>query len=212
MLRALKDLPACDVHGPVGALDALRWCANRSPSCVIVHLELLDISGSELAQLLRGRRALERLPILLFSSRTGGYLPPATYLAHADALFSRGEIGNLGPTILKLFAKSAGSRSTATLTTYESGSLTVNFERIQIIVEGEEIDLTRRELSLLRFLVTHRNHVLTRHDILVNVWKGENDGQSRTIDTHIRRLRVKLGKVGKQIQTVPGVGYRFRGA
>ena len=96
------------------------------------------------------------------------------------------------------------------MTTYESGSLTANFERIQIIVDGEEIDLTRRELSLLRFLVTHRNHVLTRHDILVNVWKGENDGQSRTIDTHIRRLRVKLGKVGKQIQTVPGVGYRFR--
>jgi DNA-binding response OmpR family regulator len=69
--------------------------------------------------------------------------------------------------------------------------------------------LTRRELQLLQFLVTHKNLALARHDMRAHVWKGENDGRPRAIDTHIRRLRVKLGKAGEQIQTLIGIGYRF---
>jgi two-component system, OmpR family, alkaline phosphatase synthesis response regulator PhoP len=87
--------------------------------------------------------------------------------------------------------------------------LNVWFERVAILVEGARVDLTRRELRLLQFLVSYPNRVLDRHDILTHVWHDENDGRSRTVDVHIRRLRVKLGAAGKQIQTVPGLGYRF---
>jgi DNA-binding response OmpR family regulator len=87
--------------------------------------------------------------------------------------------------------------------------LTVWFERVAILVEGARVDLTRRELRLLQFLVSYPNRVLDRHDILTHVWRNDNDGRSRTIDVHIRRLRIKLGAAGKQIQTVPGLGYRF---
>jgi DNA-binding response OmpR family regulator len=81
--------------------------------------------------------------------------------------------------------------------------------RLEILVDGTRIDLTRRELALLRFLVTHVNRVLGRADILAHVWVGQNDGRSRTVDTHIRRLRVKPGAAGRQIQTILGLGYRF---
>jgi two-component system phosphate regulon response regulator PhoB len=63
------------------------------------------------------------------------------------------------------------------------------------------VDLARRELALLQFLVTHANRVLGRRNILSHVWHEAGDGYSRTIDTHIRRLRAKLGAAGKQIQT-----------
>ena len=56
----------------------------------------------------------------------------------------------------------------------------------------------------------HANQVLRRADILGHVWRNENDGHSRTIDAHVRRLRMKLGAAGKQIETVSGIGYRFR--
>jgi DNA-binding response OmpR family regulator len=58
-------------------------------------------------------------------------------------------------------------------------------------------------------MVTHRNRVLWRADVLEHVWHNENDDSSRTIDVHIRRLRMKLGMAGNQIQTVPRIGYRF---
>jgi DNA-binding response OmpR family regulator len=81
---------------------------------------------------------------------------------------------------------------------------------VEVIIDGARTDLTRRELALLRFLVTHANRVLGRADLLNHVWRNENDGRSRTVDVHIRRLRMKLGAAAKQIETIPGLGYRFR--
>lgn len=92
---------------------------------------------------------------------------------------------------------------------FEGRHLAARFDRVEVLVDGERVDLTRRELALLQFLVTHANRILGRPDILAHVWQGQNDGRSRTIDTHIRRLRMKLGAAGRQIQTIPGVGYRF---
>jgi len=88
--------------------------------------------------------------------------------------------------------------------------LEARFDRVDILVDSVRIDLARRELALLEFLVMHVNQVLRRADILGHVWRSENDGRSRTIDAHVRRLRMKLGAAGKQIETVSGIGYRFR--
>jgi len=77
-------------------------------------------------------------------------------------------------------------------------------------VDGRPVDLTRREFGLLRFLVTHPNRIVSRPDILAHVWRNENDGRSRTVDVHIRRLRIKLTSAGEQIETITSVGYRFR--
>jgi len=92
---------------------------------------------------------------------------------------------------------------------YRGRHLEAHFDRVEVVVDGVRVDLTRRELALLRFLVTHTNRVLGRADLLGHAWHNENDGRSRTVDVHIRRLRVKLGAAGQQIQTVPRVGYRF---
>ncbi len=94
------------------------------------------------------------------------------------------------------------------VTEYAGRHLVANFEQIWIVVDGQTVDLTRRELRLLQCLLTHRNHVLTRDYMLTHVWDRHHAG-SRTVDSHIARLRKKLGVAGDQIQTLFSVGYRF---
>lgn len=76
-------------------------------------------------------------------------------------------------------------------------------------LRGRVMTLTRREYDLLHYLVSHPRRVFSRPQLLRTVWGYEFDGGTRTIDVHIRRLRIKLGETGPQISTVRGVGYRF---
>ena len=209
MLRHVKG-SGLRTAGPVGALDALRFCATTLPAAAVIDVTLRDITGPELCLLLRRRRQTQRLPMLLFNSqRTGAAIPPGA-LAHADGFVATNEIGELPARVRRLLHSSDSTDDpVALLDTYQGRHLRANFERMCISVEGKRVDLTRRELCLLQFLVTHRNHVLTRGDLLEHVWNGKNDGRSRTVDVHIRRLRQKLGAVESQIQTIPSVGYRF---
>lgn len=77
-------------------------------------------------------------------------------------------------------------------------------------VEGSEVDLTATEFRLLHHLASHAGRVLSREVLLDRVWGYEYEGYARTVDTHIRRLRQKLGPVRERIETLRGLGYRFR--
>ncbi len=78
-----------------------------------------------------------------------------------------------------------------------------------VSVEGRAIRLTRREFELLRYLVENRNRVLSRDRLLERVWGYDRLIETRSVDVHVGRLRGKLGPVGRQIETVVGLGYRF---
>ena len=117
--------------------------------------------------------------------------------------------GDASHPAARLLDSSKKESGEGTLVTEFTGRhLVANFERIQIVVDGRTVDLTRRELRLLQCLLTHRNHVLTRDYMLAHVWDRHHAG-SRTVDSHIARLRKKLGVAGEQIQTLFSVGYRF---
>jgi len=89
-----------------------------------------------------------------------------------------------------------------------SGGLTnTNFK---VEVDGEELTLTATEFRLLHYLATHGGRVQTREVLLDQVWGYSFEGYARTVDTHVRRLRKKMGSVKERIETVRGVGYRFR--
>jgi two-component system phosphate regulon response regulator PhoB len=91
----------------------------------------------------------------------------------------------------------------------EHGCLRVDPERHRCFVEGEEIELTAKEFRLLSTLMARPGRVMTRERLLDEVWGSEITVTSRTIDTHLKRLREKLGAAGDLIETVRGVGYRF---
>ena len=89
------------------------------------------------------------------------------------------------------------------------GGITIDTERRTVKVDGKQIDLSLREYELLKYLMDNENIALSRDKILNNVWNYDYYGDSRTIDSHIKKIRHKLGKKGKYIQTMRGVGYKF---
>ena len=197
----------CEVFGPFAALEALRFCGRRLPDVLLVHLQLRDISAAEFAGIVRGRNNGTRASTFFFgqpAARRGAR--PAIPLA--DGYISAADIADL-PRRIATLARPADGVEGADFEEYRGRHLEASFDRVHVAVDGVRVDLARRELALLQFLVAHKNRILRREDILGHVWRNENDGRSRTVDVHIRRLRVKLGAAGKQIETVNSVGYRF---
>jgi two-component system phosphate regulon response regulator PhoB len=89
------------------------------------------------------------------------------------------------------------------------GQVLVDIERHEVSVQGRPIELTATEFKLLRLLMERRGRVQTREHLLINVWNYETEIETRTVDTHIRRLREKLGAEADWIETIRGVGYRM---
>jgi two-component system alkaline phosphatase synthesis response regulator PhoP len=91
-----------------------------------------------------------------------------------------------------------------------AGPITLKLEQHKVLVEEKEVELTLKEFELLRLLISHPGIVYTREQILEQVWGFLYDGETRTVDVHVGTLRQKLGDAGRYIETVRGVGYRFR--
>ena len=90
------------------------------------------------------------------------------------------------------------------------GGIVIDAEGKTVTVDGKQIELSLREYELLKYLVDNENIALSRDKILNNVWNYDYYGDSRTIDSHIKKIRHKLGKKGKYIETMRGVGYKFQ--
>ena len=89
------------------------------------------------------------------------------------------------------------------------GGIVINPEGRTVTVDGKQIEMSLREYELLKYLVDNQNIALSRDKILNNVWNYDYYGDSRTIDSHIKKIRHKIGKKGKYIQTIRGIGYKF---
>ena len=89
------------------------------------------------------------------------------------------------------------------------GGIVIDSEGRTVAVDGKQIEMSLREYELLKYLVDNQNIALSRDKILNNVWNYDYYGDSRTIDSHIKKIRHKLGKKGKYIQTIRGIGYKF---
>ena len=93
--------------------------------------------------------------------------------------------------------------------TFEIGEIRLDPKKHEVTVHGEVVNLTLKEYELLKRLMKHSNIVLTRDQLLEDIWGYDFDGETRTVDVHVRTLRQKLGDAGEQIETVRGVGYRM---
>ena len=89
------------------------------------------------------------------------------------------------------------------------GEITINSKGRTVTVDGKQVEMSLREYELLKYLVDNKGIALSRDKILNNVWNYDYYGDSRTIDSHIKKIRHKLGKKGKYIQTIRGIGYKF---
>lgn len=182
--------------------------ARSIPSLIILDLMLPGMSGTELCRRLRREPATRRTPIIMLTAKTTEAERIAGFELGADDYiskpFSVRELVARVRAVLRRATDGTESR-------YEDDRLTVDFEDMRVVCDGEQIKLTRKEHNLLTVLSRAHGRVATRQALLDNVWGYEYYGDSRTLDVHIRRLRQKLGACGASVETVVGVGYRFVG-
>ncbi len=207
--KALARQKTCEVYGPLSAIYALRSCAKRMPEVLLVHLQLRDITAAEFCTLIRGRSNGTAIATLFFGQSKGRSDLKLAALPPADGFIAAADLPTIAERISGMAAEKAHANAADSSDEYRGRHLEASFTRVFVAVDGVRVDLARRELALLQFLVANKNRILRRQDILGHVWRNENDGRSRTVDVHVRRLRAKLGAAGRQIETVTGIGYRF---
>ena len=187
------------------ALAALR---RAPPDLILLDVMLPDLSGTELCSRIRADQRLASVPIIMLSAKSEEIDRVVGLEVGADDYvtkpFSPRELSLRVRAVLRRRAPS-GERVRAV----EHGPLRVDPESHRASVAGREIVLTAKEFQLLLALMTRPGRVLTRERLLDEVWGSDITVTSRTIDTHLKRLREKLGEAGSLVETVRGVGYRF---
>ncbi|WP_243383260.1 response regulator transcription factor [Geothrix alkalitolerans] len=194
------------------ALQALGASGSRLDAALL-DLSLPDMDGLDVLRAIRAHHAHRSLPVLLVTARSeeidrvlGLELGADDYISKP---FSTRELAARLRAILRRSTPAEPSERPRQLT---FGPITVDLDMHTTRVDGQLVDLTRREFELLVYFLGNPRRVLTREKILQQVWGLEYLGESRTIDAHVRRVRAKIGPVAaEQIETVVGVGYRLGG-
>src|SRR5262245_26944103 len=185
---------------------ALGSVQRQPPDLIILDLMLPDIDGMEVCRTLRQRESSRRIPIIMLTARGEEIDRVIGFELGADDYVSK----PFSPRELVLRAKSIFRRVKDSLTDMlRSGNIRLYPDRRQCFVGRREIDLTAKEFDLLEQLMRARGNVLKREVLMDKVWEYHGEATSRTLDTHIRRLREKLGENGLQVETVRGEGYRI---
>ena len=182
----------------------------RRYDLVVLDLMLPDGSGLDVCRWIRAQGALRDLPVLIASARSeevdrivGLELGADDYIAKP---FSPREVVLRIKAVLR---RHAGEEEPSAV--IELGKIRLDAAAHRAAVRGVDVPLTATEFRLLRLLMERQGRVQTRARLLTDVWGYAEDVDSRTVDTHVRRLRHKLGPESDRIETVIGVGYRMRG-
>ena len=189
------------------AKDGLRQARERKPDLVLLDLMLPDGSGTELCKSLRQDASTRSVRVMMLTAKGEEIDRVLGFERGADDYivkpFSVREL------LLRVQAVLRRASAEETGETTQFGMLRVDRAAHRVWVEGSEVELTALEFKLLLTLHDRRNRVQTRDALLSDVWKIDADVTTRTVDTHVKRLREKLGHAGIYVQTVRGVGYRF---
>ena len=184
--------------------------ASNKIDVIILDLMLPDGSGLTLCRDIKSEPKTKNIPVIILTAKTEEVDRVVGFELGADDYvtkpFSVRELILRVKAILKRGASTANDKEDAECS---FGELTINFEEHQAYIHGQEISLTALEFKLLKHLIKRKGRVQTRDQLLEDVWGYSSNVTTRTVDTHIKRLREKLGLVGDHIQTIRGVGYRF---
>jgi DNA-binding response OmpR family regulator len=190
--------------GP-GALEHAR---THLPALIVLDLMLPGMSGLEVCKALKAEPATKNTPIIMLTAKADEVDRILGFELGADDYMTK----PFSPRELTLRVQSVLRRATAQPDKAEVlklGDIMVDRTRHQVTVKGKEVELTATEFKLLSTLVERRGRIQSRDVLLNDVWGYESVIDTRTVDTHVRRLREKLGKVADCIETIRGFGYRM---
>jgi two-component system phosphate regulon response regulator PhoB len=186
---------------------AVTLANENRPDAIILDLNLPGMSGFEVCKALRSDNTTEGIPVIMLTAR-GQPRDRIEGLEHgADDYvtkpFSPKEL------LLRLKAILRRTRATPPSVVEEFDAFRLDRAQMEIRIDGDRMELTNTEYKLLATLMENRGRILSREILLSDVWGYKNTIDTRTVDTHMRRLREKLGKYSDRIETVRGYGYRF---
>ena len=181
--------------------------AKQTPELILLDIMLPEEDGLQMLRKLRQSPVTRRTPVIMLTAKGSEYDKVIGLEAGADDYIPK-PFGMMELIArVKALLRRADDRPAAE--SYRAGCLTVCPERHLVEVEGRQVTLTLKEFELLCMLLKNRNMVLTRDQLLNQIWGYSFDGENRTVDVHIRTLRQKLGPAGDVIETVRGVGYKI---
>ena len=189
---------------------ALRSARIELPDLIVLDLMLPEVDGLEVCKLLRRDPATAGVPIILLTAKAAEIDRVLGLELGADDYVTKPfSPRELVLRVKKLVERRRHADAEVKAEQLRVGDLCVDIPRHMVSVGGEQIDLTATEFKLLCTLMQRRGRVQTRDQLLQDVWQYDNVIDTRTVDTHMRRLRDKLGSAARYIDTVRGVGYRF---
>jgi DNA-binding response OmpR family regulator len=188
------------------ALDALK---KKQIDLIILDIMLPEMNGLEVCRIVKQNEKTKNIPIIMLTAKgeevdriVGFELGADDYIVKP---FSVRELVLRINAILK-----RGKTQEAKKDILSVGELAIDIPNFKVTLKDKEIILTKMEFKLLTLLVERQGRLQTREKLLSDIWDVDSEIETRTIDTHIKRLREKLGKLGNSIETVRGVGYKFK--
>lgn len=185
---------------------------NPIPSLILLDLMLPDMSGIEVCKRLRQNPRTARTPIIMLTAKSEEIDRVVGFEVGADDYvakpFSVRELLLRIRAILRRTKDEPRQEQPAEQLSF--GELKIDLPKHQVWFKNSEVNLTALEFRLLTTLLQRKGRVQSRETLLNDVWGIKNEVTTRTVDTHVKRLREKLGDAGRYIETLRGVGYRFR--
>lgn len=186
------------------AKDFYKKMEEVTPNLCLVDIMLPDESGNEIVRKLRGSSATKKLPIIMVTAKTSELDLVKGIEDGADDYIKKPF------SVMELISR-VKALLRRTLTDEVKGlcldGLIVNNAKHEVSIDGKSVELTYKEYELLSLFIANRGIVLTREIIMDEVWGTDYEGETRTIDMHVKTLRHKLGEYGSRIKTIRNVGY-----
>lgn len=193
--------------GFANGADFFSALAKEKPELILLDIMLPRENGLSILKKLKDSETTKDIPVIMVTAKgsefdkvTGLNLGADDYIAKPFGMMEF-------IARVRAVLRRGGLRETSSDLAYKA--LLIRTDKHQVLVNGGPVELTLKEFELLKYLIENQNIVLSRNQILGHVWGYDFDGETRTVDVHIRTLRQKLGECGKYVETVRGVGYRI---
>ncbi|MEI8340365.1 MAG: response regulator transcription factor [Verrucomicrobiota bacterium] len=188
--------------------EALEKIRSERPDLVLLEVNMPVMSGFDVCRVLKSRAETSQIPLIILTTMTAEVDRIVALEIGADDYVTK----PFSPRELVLRVKAVLRRCQGNNSLPEVkqvGNLLLDTVRYSVELKGRKLRLTPIEFKLLEALIDHQGHLQSRETLLQNVWSGDTSITARTVDTHIQRLREKLGTAGRWIETVRGKGYKI---
>ena len=186
----------------------LEALALETPDLILMDIMLPGEDGISLLKRLKNSSKTRDIPVIMVTAKGAEYDKVKGLDLGADDYVTK-PFGMMELVSRIKAVRRSGAAKKKAEDIIVSGNLEINTKKHEVRADGEVIGLTLKEYELLKRLMENPNIVMTRDSLLEEIWGYDFDGETRTVDVHIRTLRQKLGKCGERVETVRGVGYRI---